>query len=71
MTDGILNSAALKKITGYKREGSLKPFLEKQGIAVFDGKNGIWTTMELVNAAGLSKMSIAVNYERHNKKEWL
>ena len=40
MKEGILNSAALKEITGYKREACLKSFLEKQGIAVFDGKNG-------------------------------
>jgi len=69
MNEDILTSAALKEITGYKRDGSLKSFLEGQGIAVFEGKNGIWTTMELVNRAGLNKMELFTVDAK--KEEWL
>lgn len=69
MTTGILNSEALKEITGYKLDGPLKNFLEDQGIAVFNGKNGIWTTMELVKAAGLNKMGLA--QPEKQEQEWL
>ena len=71
MSEGILNSEDLKEITGYKLDGPLKNFLENQGIAVFNGKNGIWTTMELVKAAGLNKMGIAQPEKEKEEQEWL
>lgn len=57
-TDSILDSQTLLRLTNCKREGDCKRVLEAQGIAVFDGRQGIWTTIQLVNAAGMNKMGL-------------
>jgi len=48
----ILDTAELAKRTGYERPADIARCLRKQGIHVFDGRNGPWTTLELVNYAG-------------------
>jgi hypothetical protein len=48
----ILTTADLLAITGYDRPGDAARKLRAQGIHVFEGKDGIFTTIELVNAAG-------------------
>jgi len=48
----ILTTADLLAITGYDRPGDAARKLRAQGIRVFEGKAGPWTTLELVNAAG-------------------
>jgi len=47
----FLNTEELKEITGYKRSGDIEKCLESQNIRFFHGKNGPWTTLDLINAA--------------------
>ena len=44
----------LKDATGYERVGDVEKCLKKQGIKTFygRGKKVLWTTPELINAAG-------------------
>lgn len=49
---GIVPFEALSKATGYNRPSDVERCLRKQGIIVFHGKNGPWTTLMLLNAAG-------------------
>ena len=62
---GILTSDQLKKITKYQRDGDLKRHLEKEGIPYFEGKDGVWTTMELITLAGRRKLGLdqAANHD--------
>lgn len=48
----ILTNAHLKAITGYERVGDVRRCLERQNIRYFFGKDGVWTTIGLVEAAG-------------------
>ena len=48
----IINTDDLKQITGYERPGDVEKCLKKQGVRFFFGKNGPWTTLDLINAAG-------------------
>lgn len=52
MRGSILETADLLAITGYARAGDAARCLRSQGIHVFEGKDGPWTTVELMNAAG-------------------
>ena len=52
MRGSILETADLLAITGYVRPGDAAASLRRQGVRVFEGKSGPWTTLELVNAAG-------------------
>jgi hypothetical protein len=47
-----LSTADLLNATGYQRPADVERCLEKQGIRFFWGKDGPWTTMDLINAAG-------------------
>jgi hypothetical protein len=49
--DGFLNTEGLKELTGYERAGDIERCLREQGIHTFWGKDGPWTTRELINAA--------------------
>lgn len=48
----ILTTADLMRATGYKRAADMARELRRQGIKLFEGKDGPWTTLDLVNAAG-------------------
>lgn len=50
--DAILTTADLQRATGYKRASDIEDCLIKQGVHVFWGKDGPWTTEALINAAG-------------------
>jgi hypothetical protein len=53
MNERLLSCEDLLNITGYKNIGDLARSLSKQGIRFFYGKGGaIWTTVNLVDAAG-------------------
>lgn len=49
---GILDFDDLQAITGYVRPGDIERKLSEQGIKVFRGKKGPWTTLDLINQAG-------------------
>ncbi len=54
----VLGADELKEITGYQRPSDVERCLESQGIRFFHGKNGPWTTLDLINAAkGLTTLS--------------
>lgn len=56
MRGPILEFADLQALTGYERLADVERCLEAAGIKVFRGRAGVWTTLQLVNAAGgLSK----------------
>lgn len=49
---GILTFEDLKRITGYGRRADVERTLQEQGIRVFRGRSGPWTTVDLINQAG-------------------
>lgn len=51
-TAGILTFEDLKRITGYGRRADVERTLLEQGIRVFRGRAGPWTTVDLINQAG-------------------
>ncbi|MDO0945953.1 DUF4224 domain-containing protein [Chromohalobacter israelensis] len=48
----VLSCDDLKAITGYQRPADIERCLREQGINVFRGRLGPWTTVDLVNLAG-------------------
>lgn len=48
----LVSTAQLRDLTGYQRGADVKRCLLAQGIKCFDGKDGPWTTLDLINAAG-------------------
>lgn len=49
----ILEHDELQAMTGYDRPADIERCLQRQGIKVFHGRRGkLWTTVDLVNAAG-------------------
>lgn len=50
---GILTCDDLMRATGFERVGDMRRVLDQAGIRYFFGRGGtVWTTMDLVNAAG-------------------
>lgn len=50
---GLLSSEDLLLVTGFERIGDMRRALDQAGIRYFFGRGGtVWTTMDLVNAAG-------------------
>lgn len=52
MIDGVLSTADLLRATGYTSVGVMRRRLEAQGIRLFEGKDGPWTTTQLLREAG-------------------
>lgn len=48
----ILTCEDLREITGYQRSADIERCLVEQGIKVFRGRLGPWTTIDLINYAG-------------------
>lgn len=48
----VLSCEDLRQITGYQRSADIERCLREQGINVFRGRLGPWTTVDLVNLAG-------------------
>lgn len=59
--DDIIDTQKLLAVTGYESCGDMKNNLLKQGIVCFDGKDGPWTTLSLINMAGMQKMGISMD----------
>lgn len=51
MLTGILTTADLKVATGYDRPADVERCLRDQGVRFYWGKEGPWTTVDLINAA--------------------
>lgn len=48
----VLNFEDLQRITGYQRRSDVERTLLEQGIRMFRGRTGPWTTIDLINRAG-------------------
>ena len=57
----VLTFDDLKRITGYARRADVERTLHEQGIRIFRGRTGPWTTVELINPGGL-KAGTQVQY---------
>jgi hypothetical protein len=57
MRGSIVETADLCEITGYERPADAAKCLRSQGIRVFDGRRGPWTTVGLIESAGGIKAS--------------
>jgi hypothetical protein len=55
MVDRALSTADLLEVTGFHSPGALRRSLEKQGVPFFEGKDGPWTTIDLLNAVKLGR----------------
>lgn len=61
MADSILKCEQLKDALGLEptaQNAAVKRRLESQGIACFDGKDGVWTTYGLIELAGKVKLGL-------------
>jgi hypothetical protein len=56
--EGVLNADELRVLTGLDRDADIQRVLRKQGILCFPGKDGPWTTLELVNLAGRRQLGL-------------
>jgi hypothetical protein len=48
----VLSCDDLRAITGYQRAADVERCLRDQGVKIFYGRSGPWTTIELINQAG-------------------
>lgn len=49
---GVLTFEDLQTVTGYQRRSDVERSLVEQGVKIFRGRSGPWTTIDLVNKAG-------------------
>ena len=62
MNSQIIDTEALRSVTGYKRSSDIERCLEGQGIRYFYGKQGPWTTLDLINASkGLAALHLTTS----------
>ena len=60
---GILTFQDLQSITGYNRRADVERILLDQGVRIFRGRTGPWTTLELINQAGGIKSASQERYD--------
>ena len=58
MKDQFVNLDALKAITGFKRDSDISKCLKQQGIQCFSGRKGTWTTIGLIEKAGVVSIDV-------------
>ncbi|MCU1740048.1 MULTISPECIES: hypothetical protein [unclassified Pseudomonas] len=51
-SDNVLVFTDLQRITGYQRRSDVERSLTDQGVRIFRGRTGPWTTIDLINQAG-------------------
>lgn len=49
---GVLTFQDLQQVTGYQRRSDVERCLIDQGVRIFRGRSGPWTTIDLINQAG-------------------
>jgi hypothetical protein len=62
-TSGILTFQDLQHITGYQRRSDVERSLIDQGVRLFRGRTGPWTTLDLINHAGGVKPASSERYD--------
>lgn len=50
-TTMVLSFEDLQRVTGYQRRSDVERSLVDQGIRMFRGRTGPWTTIDLINSA--------------------
>lgn len=48
----VLSFQDLQQVTGYQRRSDVERCLVDQGVRIFRGRSGPWTTIDLINRAG-------------------
>ncbi|WP_268799040.1 hypothetical protein [Pseudomonas huanghezhanensis] len=61
--DNVLVFTDLQRITGYQRRSDVERSLIDQGIRLFRGRTGPWTTLDLINQAAGMKPAAAERYD--------
>ncbi|GAB7531579.1 hypothetical protein PS3A_39930 [Pseudomonas sp. 3A(2025)] len=59
----VLAFEDLQRITGYQRRSDVERSLREQGIQLFRGRTGPWTTLDLINHAAGMKPTAADRYD--------
>ncbi len=62
-SDNVLVFTDLQRITGYQRRSDVERSLVDQGIRLFRGRTGPWTTLDLINQAAGMKPVAAERYD--------
>ena len=62
-TLGVLTFQDLQQITGYQRRSDVERSLINQGVRLFRGRTGPWTTLDLINHAGGVKPTSTERYD--------
>lgn len=61
--DKVLEFEDLQRVTGYRRRADVERALRSQGIRIFVGRRGPWTTVDLINEAGGMKPQNQDSYD--------
>ncbi|MEB0106334.1 hypothetical protein [Pseudomonas sp. MH9.3] len=62
-SDNVLVFTDLQRITGYQRRSDVERSLVDQGVRLFRGRTGPWTTLDLINQAAGMKPVAAERYD--------
>jgi hypothetical protein len=62
-SDNVLVFTDLQRITGYQRRSDVERSLIDQGVRLFRGRTGPWTTLDLINQAAGMKPFAAERYD--------
>lgn len=62
-SDNVLIFTDLQRITGYQRRSDVERSLINQGVRLFRGRTGPWTTLDLINQAAGMKPAAAERYD--------
>lgn len=62
-SDNVLVFTDLQRITGYQRRSDVERSLVDQGVRLFRGRTGPWTTLDLINQAAGMTPAAAERYD--------
>jgi hypothetical protein len=62
-SDNVLVFTDLQRITGYQRRSDVERSLIDQGVRLFRGRTGPWTTLDLINQAAGMTPAAAERYD--------
>ncbi|ROO34377.1 hypothetical protein BIV08_05650 [Pseudomonas sp. AF76] len=62
-SDNVLVFTDLQRITGYQRRSDVERSLIDQGVRLFRGRTGPWTTLDLINQAAGMRPATADRYD--------
>ena len=62
-SDNVLVFTDLQRITGYQRRSDVERSLINQGVRLFRGRTGPWTSLDLINQAAGMTPAAAERYD--------